>query len=83
MDTKYDIPNAKKYRVNMAEKKWNRQREEKDMVKRKKDQYLLDHRIPIHSPKGPIITTAPLAPTAMPRFLLAVLAGLQGKQHIH
>jgi hypothetical protein len=48
-------------------------KEEKDMVKRKKDWYLLDHHIPIHSPEGPVIAPAPLA----------VLVGLQGKQHIH
>jgi hypothetical protein len=62
---KYDIPKVKtKYVIGTGGKEANRQREEEDMVKRKKDWYLLNHRIPIHSPKGPVITTTSLAPAA-------------------
>jgi hypothetical protein len=47
----------------MEGKEVDGQREEKDMVKRKNDQeeYLLNHSIPIHSPKLSITATTSLA----------------------
>jgi hypothetical protein len=86
---KHDIPEVTmKYISSTGGKGEDERRGEKDTVKRKTVWYLLNHHIPIHSPEGPVITLliitpliiAALASAAAPRFLLAILASLQGKQ---